>query len=131
MLSVASATGQLFSSVCRNVSSCMQGSLSGLETPTMAEATGASPCCSSSSARSCMAIERHPLAGAQCRPHMMGVRTAPHEMSGVLQLCLDKKLTSAEDLRAAAEQLEARPGLNLGAKLTVKAWTDPAFRVRG
>ena len=46
-----------------------------------------------------------------------------------MQVCLDKKLTTAEELRAAAEQLEARPGSNLGAKLTVKAWTDPAFKV--
>ena len=46
-----------------------------------------------------------------------------------VQVCLDKKLTTAEDLRAAAEQLEARSGSNLGAKLTVKAWTDPAFKV--
>lgn len=47
-----------------------------------------------------------------------------------MQVCLDKKLTTAEELRAAAEQMEARPGLNLGARLTVKAWTDPAFKVR-
>ena len=46
-----------------------------------------------------------------------------------LQVCLDKKLTTAEDLRAAAEQLEARSGSNLGAKLTVRAWTDSAFKV--
>ena len=55
---------------------------------------------------------------------------SPALQPSVLQLCLGKKLTSAEDLRVAAEQMEARPGLNLGAKLTVKAWTDPAFKVR-
>ena len=47
----------------------------------------------------------------------------------MLQLILAKGLTTAEDLRAAVDKLESKAKDNIGARITVKAWTDPAFKV--
>ena len=72
------------------------------------------------------------VAGLQHRPRCM-LNRFPAEADTsmpLLQLCLSKGLVKREPLREAIEKLEGKAALQLGAKLTVKAWTDPAFKVR-
>ena len=45
------------------------------------------------------------------------------------QILIGKGLLTAHEVTAAIAKLES-PGLHLGAKIVVKAWTDPAFKTR-
>ena len=45
------------------------------------------------------------------------------------QVLIGKGLLTAHEVTAAIAKLES-PGLHLGAKIVVKAWTDPAFKTR-
>lgn len=57
------------------------------------------------------------------------VPDSPSAPADWLQLCLDKGLATEEALRKGVETLESKAAMNLGAKLTALAWTDPAFKV--
>ncbi len=45
------------------------------------------------------------------------------------QILIGKGLLTAHEVTAAIAKLES-PGLHLGAKIVLKAWTDPAFKTR-
>ncbi len=47
--------------------------------------------------------------------------------TSVRELLIEKGIVSAEDIRRAIEAMDSR-GESLGAKIVVRAWTDPAFK---
>lgn len=47
--------------------------------------------------------------------------------TSVRELLIEKGVVSAEDIRRAIEAMDSR-GESLGAKIVVRAWTDPAFK---
>lgn len=47
--------------------------------------------------------------------------------TSVRELLIEKGVVSADDIRRAIEAMETR-GESLGAKIVVRAWTDPAFK---
>ena len=47
-----------------------------------------------------------------------------------VQLLQDKGLVRPQELQATIEEVETRGQKGLGAKLVVKAWTDPAVKQR-
>ena len=48
----------------------------------------------------------------------------------VLQLMIEKKVITAEQMRAMIEELDTYGSRGLGPRIVARAWVDPAFKAR-